>query len=317
MATTLVNTDFHFPGQQSVYHGKVRDVYDINDDLMVMVATDRISAFDVILPKGIPFTGQVLNQIAATFLDATADIVPNWKLATPDPMVTVGLKCEGFRVEMIIRGYLTGSAWREYQAGCRSLCGVTLPEGMKENERFPEPIITPTTKADAGHDENISREEIIAQGIVSKEDYETMERYTRALFARGTEMAAKKGLILVDTKYEFGKRDGKVILIDEIHTPDSSRYFYADGYEERFAKGEPQKQLSKEFVRQWLIEHDFMGKAGQQVPEMTDDYCQSVANRYIELYEHIVGEKFIPAEDGDIASRIEKNVTDYLATLKR
>ena len=317
MATTLVNTDFHFPGQQSVYHGKVRDVYDINDDLMVMVATDRISAFDVILPKGIPFKGQVLNQIAATFLDATADIVPNWKLATPDPMVTVGLKCEGFRVEMIIRGYLTGSAWREYQAGCRSLCGVTLPEGMKENERFHEPIITPTTKADAGHDENISREEIIAQGIVSKEDYETMERYTRALFARGTEMAAKKGLILVDTKYEFGKRDGKVILIDEIHTPDSSRYFYADGYEERFAKGEPQKQLSKEFVRQWLIEHDFMGKAGQQVPEMTDDYCQSVANRYIELYEHIVGEKFIPAEDGDIASRIEKNVTDYLATLKR
>ena len=317
MATTLVNTDFHFPGQQSVYHGKVRDVYDINDDLMVMVATDRISAFDVILPKGIPFKGQVLNQIAATFLDATADIVPNWKLATPDPMVTVGLKCEGFRVEMIIRGYLTGSAWREYQAGCRSLCGVTLPEGMKENERFPEPIITPTTKADAGHDENISREEIIAQGIVSKEDYETMERYTRALFARGTEMAAQKGLILVDTKYEFGKRDGKVILIDEIHTPDSSRYFYADGYEERFAKGEPQKQLSKEFVRQWLIEHDFMGKAGQQVPEMTDDYCQSVANRYIELYEHIVGEKFIPAEDGDIASRIEKNVTDYLATLKR
>ena len=317
MATTLVNTDFHFPGQQSVYHGKVRDVYDINDDLMVMVATDRISAFDVILPKRIPFKGQVLNQIAATFLDATADIVPNWKLATPDPMVTVGLKCEGFRVEMIIRGYLTGSAWREYQAGCRSLCGVTLPEGMKENERFPEPIITPTTKADAGHDENISREEIIAQGIVSKEDYETMERYTRALFARGTEMAAKKGLILVDTKYEFGKRDGKVILIDEIHTPDSSRYFYANGYEERFAKGEPQKQLSKEFVRQWLIEHDFMGKAGQQVPEMTDDYCQSVANRYIELYEHIVGEKFIPAEDGDIASRIEKNVTDYLATLKR
>ena len=317
MATTLVNTDFHFPGQQSVYHGKVRDVYDINDDLMVMVATDRISAFDVILPKGIPFKGQVLNQIAATFLDATADIVPNWKLATPAPMVTVGLKCEGFRVEMIIRGYLTGSAWREYQAGCRSLCGVTLPEGMKENERFPEPIITPTTKADAGHDENISREEIIAQGIVSKEDYETMERYTRALFARGTEMAAKKGLILVDTKYEFGKRDGKVILIDEIHTPDSSRYFYADGYEERFAKGEPQKQLSKEFVRQWLIEHDFMGKAGQQVPEMTYDYCQSVANRYIELYEHIVGEKFIPAEDGDIASRIEKNVTDYLATLKR
>ena len=317
MATTLVNTDFHFPGQQSVYHGKVRDVYDINDDLMVMVATDRISAFDVILPKGIPFKGQVLNQIAATFLDATADIVPNWKLATPDPMVTVGLKCEGFRVEMIIRGYLTGSAWREYQAGCRSLCGVTLPEGMKENERFPEPIITPTTKADAGHDENISREEIIAQGIVSKEDYETMERYTRALFARGTEMAAKKGLILVDTKYEFGKRDGKVILIDEIHTPDSSRYFYADGYEEKFEKGLPQKQLSKEFVRQWLIEHNFMNEPGQVMPEITDEYAESVSERYIELYEHITGEKFDKtAEDGDIAARIEKNVASYLATRK-
>ena len=270
MATTLVRTDYNFEGQKSVYHGKVRDVYDIDDDILVMIATDRISAFDVILPKGIPSKGQVLNQIAAKFLDATADIVPNWKLATPDPMVTVGLKCEGFRVEMIIRGYLTGSAWREYEAGCRELCGVKLPDGMRENERFPEPIITPTTKADAGHDENISREEIIAQGIVSKEDYETMERYTRALFARGTEIAASKGLILVDTKYEFGKRDGKVILIDEIHTPDSSRYFYADGYEERFAKGEAQRQLSKEFVRRWLIDHDFMGKAGQQVPEMTD-----------------------------------------------
>ena len=292
MATTLVKTDFQFPGQVSVYHGKVRDVYDINDDLMVMVATDRISAFDVILPKGIPFKGQVLNQIAATFLDATADIVPNWKLATPDPMVTVGLKCEGFRVEMIIRGYLTGSAWRDYKDGCRELCGVKLPEGMKENQKFPEPIITPTTKAEAGHDENISREEIIKQGIVSKEDYETMERYTRALFARGSEMAAKKGLILVDTKYEFGKRDGKVYLIDEIHTPDSSRYFYADGYEERFEKGEAQRQLSKEFVRQWLIENGFMGKAGQTVPEMTDEYCQSVSDRYIELYEHITGLKF-------------------------
>ena len=317
MATTLVKTDFQFPGQVSVYHGKVRDVYDINDDLMVMVATDRISAFDVILPKGIPFKGQVLNQIAATFLDATADIVPNWKLATPDPMVTVGLKCEGFRVEMIIRGYLTGSAWREYQAGCRELCGVKLPDGMRENERFPEPIITPTTKADAGHDENISREEIIAQGIVSKEDYETMERYTRALFARGTEIAAAKGLILVDTKYEFGKRDGKVILIDEIHTPDSSRYFYAEGYEERFEKGEAQRQLSKEFVRQWLIDHNFMGKAGQQVPEMTDEYCESVSQRYIELYEHITGEKFVPATDEDIAARIEKNVAAYLATLNK
>ena len=314
---TLVRTDYNFEGQKSVYHGKVRDVYDINDDVLVMIATDRISAFDVILPKGIPSKGQVLNQIAATFLDATADIVPNWKLATPDPMVTVGLKCEGFRVEMIIRGYLTGSAWREYQAGCRELCGVKLPDGMRENERFPEPIITPTTKADAGHDENISREEIIAQGIVSNEDYETMERYTRALFARGTEIAAAKGLILVDTKYEFGKRDGKVILIDEIHTPDSSRYFYAEGYEERFEKGEAQRQLSKEFVRQWLIDHNFMGKAGQQVPEMTDEYCESVSQRYIELYEHITGEKFVPATDEDIAARIEKNVAAYLATLNK
>lgn len=314
MAKTLTHTDFNFPGQKSVYHGKVRDVYDINDDLMVMVATDRISAFDVILPKGIPYKGQVLNQIAAKFLDATADIVPNWKLATPDPMVTVGLKCEGFRVEMIIRGYLTGSAWRDYKAGMRELCGIKLPDGMKENERFPEPIITPTTKAEAGHDENISREEIIAQGIVSKEDYETMERYTRALFKRGTEIAAEKGLILVDTKYEFGKRDGKVYLIDEIHTPDSSRYFYADGYEERFAKGEPQKQLSKEFVRQWLIKHDFMGKEGQTVPEMTDEYCVSVSDRYIELYEHITGEPFVKTDDTDLDTRIKKNVEAYLAT---
>ena len=313
MAKTLTHTDFHFPGQKSVYHGKVRDVYDINDDLLVMIATDRISAFDVILPKGIPFKGQVLNQIAATFLDATADIVPNWKIATPDPMVTVGLKCEGFRVEMIIRGYLTGSAWREYAAGCRELCGVKLPDGMRENERFPEPIITPTTKAEAGHDENISKEEIIAQGIVSREDYEQMERYTRALFARGTEMAAEKGLILVDTKYEFGKRDGKVILIDEIHTPDSSRYFYSDGYQERFEKGEPQKQLSKEFVRQWLIDHNFMGKPGQVVPEMTDEYCQSVSARYIELYEHIVGKKFVPADDDNITARIERNVLKQLS----
>lgn len=309
----LTHTDFNFPGQKSVYHGKVRDVYNINDELMVMVATDRISAFDVILPKGIPFKGQVLNQIAATFLDATSDIVPNWKLATPDPMVTVGLKCEGFRVEMIIRGYLTGSAWREYQNGCRELCGVKLPEGMKENQKFPTPIITPTTKADAGHDENISKEEIIAQGLVSKEDYELMEKYTYALFACGTEMAAEKGLILVDTKYEFGKKDGKVYLIDEIHTPDSSRYFYADGYQEKFEKGEPQKQLSKEFVRQWLIDHNFMGKEGQQVPEMTDEYVNSVSDRYIELYEHIVGQKFNKADDhDDLAARIEKNVTKYL-----
>lgn len=309
----LTHTDFNFPGQKSVYHGKVRDVYNINDELMVMVATDRISAFDVILPKGIPFKGQVLNQIAATFLDATNDIVPNWKLATPDPMVTVGLKCEGFRVEMIIRGYLTGSAWREYQNGCRELCGVKLPEGMKENQKFPTPIITPTTKADAGHDENISKEEIIAQGLVNKEDYELMEKYTYALFARGTEMAAEKGLILVDTKYEFGKKDGKVYLIDEIHTPDSSRYFYADGYQEKFEKGEPQKQLSKEFVRQWLIDHNFMGKEGQQVPEMTDEYVNSVSDRYIELYEHIVGQKFNKADNhDDLAARIEKNVTEYL-----
>ena len=308
----LVKTDFNFPGQQSVYHGKVRDVYNINDELLVMVASDRISAFDVILPKGIPFKGQVLNQIAAKFLDATADIVPNWKIATPDPMVTVGIKCEGFRVEMIIRGYLTGSAWREYEAGCRNLCGVALPDGMKENQKFPTPIITPTTKADAGHDENISKEEIISQGLVSKEDYELMEKYTYALFQRGTEMAAEKGLILVDTKYEFGKKDDKVYLIDEIHTPDSSRYFYAEGYEDKFAQGEPQRQLSKEFVRQWLIERNFMGNEGQVVPEMTDEYVESVSERYIELYEHIVGEKFNKANAEDVAARIEKNVTEFL-----
>lgn len=308
----LVKTDFNFPGQQSVYHGKVRDVYNINDELLVMVASDRISAFDVILPKGIPFKGQVLNQIAAKFLDATADIVPNWKIATPDPMVTVGIKCEGFRVEMIIRGYLTGSAWREYEAGCRNLCGVALPDGMKENQKFPTPIITPTTKADAGHDENISKEEITSQGLVSKEDYELMEKYTYALFQRGTEMAAEKGLILVDTKYEFGKKDDKVYLIDEIHTPDSSRYFYAEGYEDKFAQGEPQRQLSKEFVRQWLIERNFMGKEGQVVPEMTDEYVESVSERYIELYEHIVGEKFNKANAEDVAARIEKNVTEFL-----
>lgn len=309
----LTKTDFNFPGQKSVYHGKVRDVYNINDDLLVMIASDRISAFDVVLPKGIPFKGQVLNQIAAKFLDATADIVPNWKIATPDPMVTVGVQCEGFRVEMIIRGYLTGSAWREYQSGLRTLCGVNLPENMKENEKFPHPIITPTTKADEGHDENISKEEIIAQGLVSKEDYELLERYTYALFERGTEMATEKGLILVDTKYEFGKKDGKIYLIDEIHTPDSSRYFYAEGYEKRFANNEPQKQLSKEFVRQWLIENDFMGKEGQQVPEMTDEYVNSVSERYIELYEHIVGDKFQKAEGNDLIARIEKNVNEFLA----
>ncbi|MBO4332602.1 MAG: phosphoribosylaminoimidazolesuccinocarboxamide synthase [Paludibacteraceae bacterium] len=312
----LTKTDFKFENQKSVYHGKVRDVYNIGDDLLVMVASDRISAFDVILPKGIPFKGQVLNQIAAKFLDATQDIVPNWKLATPDPMVTVGLKCEGFPVEMIIRGYLTGSAWREYKAGCRELCGVKLPEGMRENEKFPEPIITPTTKAAEGHDENISKEEILKQGLVSKEDYELVEKYTRALFQRGTEIAAQKGLILVDTKYEFGKRDGKVYLIDEIHTPDSSRYFYSEGYQEKFEKGEEQKQLSKEFVRQWLIENGFMGKEGQKVPEMTEAYVNSVSDRYIELYEHIVGEKFVKATDSDLAARIEKNVSEYLKNRK-
>ncbi len=313
----LTKTDFKFEGQKSVYHGKVRDVYNINDNLMVMVATDRISAFDVVLPKGIPFKGQVLNQIAAKFLEATTDICPNWKLATPDPMVTIGLKCEGFRVEMIIRSILTGSAWREYKNGCRELCGVKLPDGMRENERFPEPIITPTTKADEGHDMNISKEEIIAQGLVSKEDYEIMENYTRKIFKRGQEIAAKRGLILVDTKYEFGKRDGKVYLIDEIHTPDSSRYFYAEGYEEKLAKGEPQRQLSKEFVRQWLIEHNFMNEPGQTMPEITDEYAESVSERYIELYENIVGERFErETSDEDIAKRIENNVAGWLNAFK-
>ncbi|MGM9712547.1 MAG: phosphoribosylaminoimidazolesuccinocarboxamide synthase [Prevotella sp.] len=310
----LTKTEFQFPGQKSVYHGKVRDVYNINDDLLVMVATDRISAFDVILPKGIPFKGQVLNQIASKMLDATSDICPNWKLATPDPQVTVGLACEGFRVEMIIRGILTGSAWRDYKKGVREICGVRLPDGMRENERFPEPIITPTTKADEGHDMNISREEIISQGIVSAEDYAVMEDYTRRLFKRGQEIAEKRGLILVDTKYEFGKRDGKVYLIDEIHTPDSSRYFYADGYEEKFEKGEPQRQLSKEFVRQWLIDHDFMNEPGQTMPEITDEYANSVSERYIELYEHITGEKFDKATgESDINARIERNITSYLS----
>ena len=312
MQSTLTSTEFNFPGQQSLYHGKVRDVYDINGDTLVMVATDRISAFDVVLPKGIPFKGQVLNQIAAYFLDATANDVPNWKLATPDPMVTIGHKCEGFRVEMIIRGYLTGSAWREYKAGARLLCGVPLPEGMRENQKFDTPIITPTTKAEAGHDENISREEIIAQGIVSREHYEVMEQYTRRLFEIGTRMAAEKGLILVDTKYEFGLRDGKVILIDEIHTPDSSRYFYADGYQQRFEAGEPQRQLSKEFVRQWLIENGFMGRPGEVVPEMTEEICDSISQRYIELYEHVTGQKFVPAVSDDLAARIERNIAAAL-----
>ena len=310
----VVKTNFNFPKQNSLYVGKVRDVYNIDDKYMAMVVSDRISAFDVVLPKGIPYKGQVLNQIAAKFLDATADILPNWKLATPDPMVTVGLKCEGFRVEMIVRGYLAGSAWREYKAGARTLCGVQLPEGMVENQKFPTPIVTPTTKADEGHDENISREEIIRTGLVAKEDYDQLEKYALQLFER--KIAAEKGLILVDTKYEFGKRDGKIYLIDEIHTPDSSRYFYAEGYEERLKKGEHQRQLSKEFVREWLMANGFQGKEGQKVPEMTDEIVNSISDRYIELYEHITGERFQKADDcADVAARIEKNVTDYLKTL--
>lgn len=312
MKETLARTDFRLPGQKAVYHGKVRDVYTLENDLLVMIATDRISAFDVVLPAGIPYKGQVLNQIAAHYLDATRDIVPNWKIATPDPMVTIGHRCEPFKVEMVIRGYITGSAWRAYAAGERVLCGLPLPEGMHENQRFEHPIITPTTKADEGHDENISRQEIIAQGLVSKEDYEQIERYTYALFERGTQMAAEKGLILVDTKYEFGKKDGKIYLIDEIHTPDSSRYFYAEGYQERFERGEAQKQLSKEFVRQWLIENGFQGKPGQQIPEMTEAYCDSVSERYIELYERVVGKPFEKADLSNLAERIEKNITEYL-----
>ena len=310
----LTNTDFHFDGQTNVYHGKVRDVYTVKNDLLVMIATDRISAFDVVLPKGIPYKGQVLNQIAAKFLDATADIVPNWKTASPDPMVTIGHQCEPYKVEMVIRGYITGSAWREYKKGTRMLCGLPLPEGLRENQKFETPLITPTTKADEGHDENISKEEIIAQGLVSREEYEQLEKYTYALFKRGTEMAAEKGLILVDTKYEFGKKEGKIYLIDEIHTPDSSRYFYSEGYQERFEKGEEQRQLSKEFVRKWLMDNGFQGQPGQQVPEMTDEYCRSVSERYIELYEKIVGEKFVKADTANLVSRIEKNITEYLQT---
>ena len=311
----LIRTDFLLPGQVSKYTGKVRDVYSIDKDYLVMVATDRISAFDVVLPEGIPFKGQVLNQIASRFLDATADIIPNWKIAEVDPMATIGWRCEPFKVEMVIRGYLTGHAWREYKAGKRSICGVPLPEGMVENQRFPEPIITPTTKADEGHDEDISKEDIIAHGIVGKEDYEQLEAYTRALFARGTEMAAGKGLILVDTKYEFGKRDGRIILMDEIHTPDSSRYFYAEGYEQRLAKGEHQKQLSKEFVREWLMANGFQGQAGQIVPEMTPEVVAGITDRYIELYEHITGVPFAKAEDPDPAARIEKNIEAFVKTL--
>jgi phosphoribosylaminoimidazole-succinocarboxamide synthase len=311
---TLTKTNFHFEGQKNVYHGKVRDVYTVKNDLLVMVATDRISAFDVVLPKGIPYKGQMLNQIAAKFLDVTADIVPNWKLATPDPMVTVGLYCEGFPVEMIVRAYLCGSAWRAYQKGAREICGVKIADGMRDNQAFSTPIITPTTKAQLGlHDEEISREEILTRGLVSKEDYEMLEKYTLKLFQRGTEIAAKRGLILVDTKYEFGKCDGKIYLIDEIHTPDSSRYFYADTYAELFEKGEPQKQLSKEFVREWLMANGFQGQEGQAVPEMTEEIVTNISERYIELFENITGEKFVKTDTANINKRIEKNVNEYLS----
>jgi phosphoribosylaminoimidazole-succinocarboxamide synthase len=316
MSQTINATNYNFPGQESIYRGKVREVYSLKNDIVVMIASDRISAFDHILPKGIPYKGQVLNQVATLFLDATKDIVPNWLLGTPDPSVAVGLKCEPIRVEMVIRGYLAGHSAREYALGKRELCGVKLPEGMKENDRFPDPIITPASKADEGHDEDISREEIIAQGIVPEEIYLQLEKYTRALFQRGTEMAAERGLILVDTKYEFGMKDGKVYLIDEIHTPDSSRYFYADGYEERQAKGEAQKQLSKEFVRQWLIEHDFQGLDGQKMPEMPDEFVNTITERYIELYEKIVGKPFVKADNSNIEKRIEENVVRFLTDNK-
>ena len=313
MSNALTKTEFNFPGQKSVYHGKVRDVYNINDEMLVMVATDRISAFDVVLPEGIPYKGQMLNQIAAKFLDATTDICPNWKIATPDPMVSVGIMCEGFPVEMIVRGYLCGSSWRAYKSGVREICGVKLPEGMKENQKFPEPIITPTTKAELGlHDEDISKEQILERGLATPEEYALLEKDTLALFKRGTEIAEKRGLILVDTKYEFGKHKGTIYLMDEIHTPDSSRYFYKDGYQERFEKGEPQKQLSKEFVREWLMDNGFQGKAGQSVPEMTPQIVESISNRYLELFENITGEKFEKSENTDIAARIEKNVNEFL-----
>ena len=314
MSTTITTTHFNFPGQKSVYRGKVREVYNINDDLLVMIATDRLSAFDVVLPKGIPYKGQILNQIATQFMKMTQDIVPNWLIATPDPNVAVGHLCEPFKVEMVIRGYVSGHAAREYAAGKRMLCGVTMPEGLKENDKFPVPIITPTTKADNGsHDEDISREDILSKGIVSEEDYLVLENYTRELFKRGTEIAASRGLILVDTKYEFGKtKDGQIVLIDEIHTPDSSRYFYAEGYQERQDRREEQKQLSKEFVRRWLIENGFQGQEGQQIPDMTDTYIESVSERYIELYENILGEKFVKADITNINERIEKNVLAFL-----
>ena len=314
MSSTITTTNFNFPGQKSVYRGKVREVYNINDDLLVMIATDRLSAFDVVLPKGIPYKGQILNQIATQFMKMTQDIVPNWLIATPDPNVAVGHLCEPFKVEMVIRGYVSGHAAREYAAGKRILCGVPMSEGLKENDQFPTPIITPTTKADNGsHDEDISREAILSKGIVTEEDYLVLEQYTRALFQRGTEIAASRGLILVDTKYEFGKtKDGKIVLIDEIHTPDSSRYFYAEGYKERQDRGEEQKQLSKEFVRRWLIENGFQGQDGQQIPDMTDAYIESVSERYIELYENILGEQFVKADISNINERIEKNVVEFL-----
>jgi phosphoribosylaminoimidazole-succinocarboxamide synthase len=310
----ITETNFKFPKQKSFYKGKVRDVYNIDDNYLVMVVSDRISAFDVVLPKGIPYKGQVLNQIASKFLKATEDILPNWVVAVPDPMVTVGHVCEPFKVEMVIRGYLSGHAWREYKLGKRIICGVTMPDGMKENDKFPEPIITPTTKASVGHDEDISKEDILKKGIVSADDYEQLEKHTRAVFQRGTEIAAKMGLILVDTKYEFGKKEGKIFLIDEIHTPDSSRYFYAEGYAERQRKGEAQKQLSKEFVREWLMANEFQGKDGQTIPEMTDEIISSISQRYIELYENIVGEKFQKTDNSQILNRIEQNVNDFLNT---
>src|SRR6185436_11141005 len=314
-AETISSTNFKFPGQTKVYHGKVRDVYFIGTDFLIMVVSDRVSAFDIVLPRAIPYKGQVLNQIASYFMEATSDIVPNWIISVPDPNVTIGRLCQPFKVEMVIRGYLTGHAWRQYKSGKRTLCGVAMPEGMKENDKFPEPIITPTTKASEGHDEDISREEIIKQGIVSESDYVQLENYTRALFKKGTEMAADKNLILVDTKYEFGKADGKIYLIDEIHTPDSSRYFYKEGYEARQAKGEPQKQLSKEFLRQWLIENNFQGLEGQQVPEMTDEIVSMVSERYIELFENITGKKFVKTESENILNRIEKNVLEFLKSV--
>ena len=315
MAKAIIKTNFDFPGQKNLYVGKVRDVYNIDDKYLVMVVTDRISAFDIVLPEGIPYKGQVLNQIASKFLDATADIVPNWKISSPDPMVTAGHRADPFLVEMVIRGYLTGHAWREYKAGKRTICGVPLPDGMKEHQKFPQPIITPTTKAMEGHDEDISREEIIELGLVPEPDYEQLEKYTMDLFKRGTEMAAEKGLILVDTKYEFGRKDGRIYLIDEIHTPDSSRYFYSDGYQERLAADEPQKQLSKEFVREWLIENNFQGKSGQRVPVMTKKIVNDISERYIELFEKITGETFKPADADNVPPRIEKNVLDFLAGL--